>query len=175
MASNLNLVTLGQELCYHTHHHLRNLILRLFRFRDVCTLFENLTIGDYECSDCISGKKQDLETCMCDQKEGECLFNNDNFITWAHSESELDCFLVCSAMKDCKYYNWFSSENEEIHQQCLLLSSCDSVDSCTSGTYILLNLLWNVVLSKKLLYNFILFKPVQLKIKYFTGSNKQPF
>ena len=115
-------------------YHLHNLILTLFRFKDVCTLFENLATGDYECSDCISGEKQDLETCICDQKEGECSINDDNLITWAHSESELDCFLVCSAMKDCKYYNWFSSDNEEIHQQCLLLSSCESVDSCTSGT-----------------------------------------
>ena len=138
MASNLHQVTLAdpqKAMTFRARIMLSTVtLLTLFRFRDVCTLFENLTIGDYECSDCISGEKQDLETCICDQKEGECLINNDNFITWAHSESELDCFLVCLAMKDCNYYNWFSSENEEIHQQCLLLSSCDSVDSCTSGT-----------------------------------------
>ena len=105
------------------------------RFKDVCTLFDNLD-GDYECTDCISGQKDDLETCICEQKEGQCEINDNNFITAYHSESELDCFLECSAMNVCKYYTWFSSENEEIHQQCLFFSSCESIQSCSSGCFV---------------------------------------
>ena len=51
----------------------------------------------------------------------------------SHSESEFDCFLKCSAIKECKYYTWFSLQNEEVRQECLLFSSCDSVDSCSTG------------------------------------------
>merc|ERR1712156_964527 len=104
------------------------------RFKNVCTLFKTLE-QEYECSDCISGIKPDLETCTCEQKNGQCSIS-DNFIAASHSESEFDCFLKCSAIKECKYYTWFSLQNEEVRQECLLFSSCDSVDSCSIGCYI---------------------------------------
>ena len=62
------------------------------RFKDVCTLFETLD-DEYECTDCISGTKTDLDTCICDQKSGQCSIDDANFIAATHSESEFDCFL----------------------------------------------------------------------------------
>merc|ERR1712241_1543996 len=75
------------------------------------------------------------ETCTCEPKSGQCSIS-DNFISAVHSESEFDCFLKCSANKECKYYTWFSMENEAIHQECLFFSNCDSVDPCSAGCYI---------------------------------------
>merc|ERR1712241_1392354 len=105
------------------------------RFKDVCTLFETLD-DEYECLDCISGTKADLETCICDQKSGQCSIEDANFIDASHSESEFDRFLKCSAIKDCKYYTWFSLENEEVHQECLFFSTCETVESCSVGCFV---------------------------------------
>merc|ERR1719270_2178869 len=65
------------------------------RFKNVCTLFETLE-EEYECSNCISGIRPDLDTCTCDQKNGQCSISDNNLIAASHSESEFDCFLKCS-------------------------------------------------------------------------------
>merc|ERR1712008_414740 len=60
----------------------------------------------------------------------------NNLLSATHSESEFDCFLQCSATEQCKYYTWFSLENEEVHQECLFFSTCESVESCSNGCYV---------------------------------------
>merc|ERR1711971_204086 len=105
------------------------------RSKNVCTLFVTLE-DEYECSDCISGTKADLDTCICDQMSGQCKIGENNLIAATHSESEFDCFLQCSAIEQCKYYTWFSLENEEVHQECLFFSTCESVESCSNGCYV---------------------------------------
>merc|ERR1719270_412181 len=105
------------------------------RFENVCTLFETLK-DEYECSGCISGTKADLDTCICDQMSGQCSIGDSNLLAATHSESEFDCFLKCSAIEQCKYYTWFSLENEEVHQECLFFSTCESKEPCKNGCYI---------------------------------------
>ena len=107
----------------------------LKRFKNVCILYEEL-IGQYECSDCVSGIKNDLASCICNQKQGQCNIDGDNFIDAIHIESEIECFLECSAVEDCNYYTWYSLENEAVHQECILLSSCQNVEPCSNGCFV---------------------------------------
>ena len=81
------------------------------------------------CTDCISGRKPD-------QRFGQCSTAENDLIEASHSESEFHCFTKCAAIKECKYYTWFSLENEQLHQECLLFATCENVEPCEKGCYI---------------------------------------
>ena len=97
----------------------------LYKLENVCVTFSELK-DEYECKHCASGKIEDGISCYCSQ-EGECEFINDNFLGDLKAESELQCFNLCLGISECKYYTWFNSENGQIHNQCLLFSTCETI------------------------------------------------
>ena len=76
------------------------------------------------------------DECQCNQVEGECQIKDDNFIEGIPAKSEFHCSLYCSSNDKCKYYTWFSSENEDIFNECFLFSSCQTVNGCNGGCYV---------------------------------------
>ena len=48
---------------------------------------------------------------------------------------KLQCSLQCSINDRCKYYTWFSNENEDVSDECLLFSSCNAIHDCNGGCY----------------------------------------
>ena len=83
----------------------------------------------------LSGKMSDLENCVCDQNNGECVVSTENFILALPTLTETECFLECSFRKDCHLYTWYSSTHETFQNECLLFRSCDNVESCTQGCF----------------------------------------
>ena len=67
--------------------------------------------------------------------EGECQIEEDNFLQALFAKSELQCWLQCSINDHCKYYTWFSNENEDVSDECLLFSSCQTINDCNGGCY----------------------------------------
>ena len=59
----------------------------------------------------------------------------DNFLQALSAKSELQCSLQCSINDHCKYYTWFSNENEDVSDECLLFSSCQTINDCNGGCY----------------------------------------
>ena len=72
------------------------------RFKNVCALFETLE-EEYECSGCIRGKKPDLDTCTCDQKNGQCSISDNNFIAG-------DLYLIKTFFRTYQPYDFESFE-----------------------------------------------------------------
>ena len=105
----------------------------LNKLKDVCVLFSSLT-DSYECESCIGGKLDDGITCFCSQ-EGECIFTDDNYLGDSKAESEIECFNKCLEMSECNYYTWYNSENEQIHNDCLLFTTCETIQPCNSGCF----------------------------------------
>ena len=60
------------------------------------------------------------------------IFIKDNFIDGFAAKTSFDCFLACIDLEECSYYTWYSSENAEFHEICVLFSRCD-VFSETEG------------------------------------------
>ena len=48
----------------------------------------------------------------------------------------MQCWLQCSINDRCKYYTWFSNENEDVSDECLLFSSCQTINECNGGCYV---------------------------------------
>ena len=118
----------GQALTYFgIHEH--------SRFDQVCIIFEKLD-GERSCTNCISVKGDIANNnCHCNQVEGECQIDENNFLQALFAESELQCWLQCSINDHCKYYTWFSDENEDVSDECLLFSSCKAINDCNGGCY----------------------------------------
>ena len=118
----------GQALTYFGNH-------EHSRFDQVCIIFETLD-GERSCTNCISVKGDIANNnCHCNQVEGECQIDENNFLQALFAESELQCWLQCSINDHCKYYTWFSDENEDVSDECLLFSSCKAINDCNGGCY----------------------------------------
>ena len=65
----------------------------LNKLQDVCILFEAQE-NQYNCENCLSGLVENGISCYCSQ-EGECLFDENNYLGDMFANSELDCFLEC--------------------------------------------------------------------------------
>ena len=65
------------------------------RLSNVCVLFKDLDL-EHDCKNCISGKMSDLENCICDQNNEECVVSTENFILAIPTLTETECFLECS-------------------------------------------------------------------------------
>ena len=98
------------------------------RLSNVFVLFKGLE-NEHDCKNCISGKMSDLENCVCDQNNGECVVSTENFILAIPTLTETGCFLECSLRNDCRFYTWYSSDYEVFQNECLLFRSCDNVES----------------------------------------------
>ena len=57
-------------------------------------------------------------------------FNGVKFAT-----SEFQCWLNCVSNEACKYYTWYSLDNEDISNECFEFDSCDTVNQCNEGCY----------------------------------------
>ena len=118
----------GQGLTYFGNH-------EDSRFDQVCIIFGKLD-GERSCTNCLSIKGDYTnDNCLCNQVEGECQIEEDNFLQALSAKSELQCWLQCSINDHCKYYTWFSNENEDVSDECLLFSSCQTINDCNGGCY----------------------------------------
>ena len=107
-----------------------------YRFDKVCIIFGNLD-GERSCTNCISIKGDYTNNnCRCNQLEGECQIEEDNFLQALLAKSEFECWLQCSINDHCNYYTWFSPENEDVSDECLLFSSCQTINECNGGCYV---------------------------------------
>ena len=43
------------------------------------------------------------------------------------------CARQCSAIDGCEYYTWLNKDHDTFYEECLLFSSCDSVNQCNQG------------------------------------------
>ena len=119
----------GQALTYFGNH-------EDSRFDQVCIIFGKLD-GERSCTNCLSIKGDYTnDNCLCNQVEGECQIEEDNFLQALSAKSELQCSLQCSINDRCKYYTWFSNENEDVSDECLLFSSCQTINECNGGCYV---------------------------------------
>ena len=76
-----------------------------------------------------------LEDCLYVHWEyEECALTENNFIGAIGTKTEIGCFLECSLHYDCKYYTYYSTENANFQEECLLYSSLDVLTECT-GCY----------------------------------------
>ena len=119
----------GQALTYFGNH-------EHSRFDQVCIIFGKLD-GIRSCTDCISvkGDNANDNNCHCNKVEGECQIEEDNFLQALFAKSKLQCWLQCSINDHCKYYTWFSNENEDVSDECLLFSSCQTINDYNGGCY----------------------------------------
>ena len=104
------------------------------RLENVCILFSSLD-DPYDCENCASNKFEDGFACFCIE-EGECSVSNDNYLGDSFASSNQDCYHQCSSHPGCNFYTYYDSSNEQVHDQCVLLSSCSSKTSCGSGCHI---------------------------------------
>ena len=65
--------------------------------------------------------------------EGECQIEENNLLQALLAKSEFQFWLECSINDGCKYYTWFSAENEVLPHECLLFSMCQNVNECNGG------------------------------------------
>ena len=50
-----------------------------------------------------------------------------------HAKSEAECISQCSAQVGCNHYTWYSKDSQTISEACLFFSSCNNLESCSSG------------------------------------------
>jgi len=98
-------------------------------YKDICIIFGELN-GKQSCKNCSSFKQNG--NCVYDQQQGECEITEDNFISASYAESEVECYIQCLAVDGCDYYTWLSKGNDINYDQCLLFSSCDTVNLCVN-------------------------------------------
>ena len=100
---------------------------------NLCILFESLQ-DPYECKDCISGSfSGDIQDCLCDETEGECILTNQNFLGGKYGHSSIECFVECLILDSCNFYTFFGIESENVKNQCLFFTTCDEI-SVSSGS-----------------------------------------
>ena len=86
----------------------------------------------YDCKNCISGNPTAIEDCTCGKESAACVTNESIMITALFSQSQGDCILHCFANEKCSTYTWYSEDNEEIQNTCVLYSSCNEKEYCNS-------------------------------------------
>ena len=59
----------------------------------------------------------------------------NNFIAANPSKTEFGCIVECSITSGCQDYTWYSSENDNFQDECILYSSCDTLEPCQKGCY----------------------------------------
>ena len=106
----------------------------LHPLNNLCILFHS-TIDEYECAHCQGGLIKDIESCACNKQNTACFSSPENLLNVTFSTSENDCVLKCISLDGCSDYTWFDDKNEELHNTCFLLSSCDSTEVCDSGCF----------------------------------------
>ena len=102
-------------------------------YKDICIIFGELD-GKQSCKNCLSFKQK--VNCACEQQQGQCEITEDNFISASYAESEVECYIQCSAVDGCQYYTWLSEDHDTFYEQCLLFSSCDTVYQCKQGCFV---------------------------------------
>ena len=116
----------GQGLTYFSNHEYSS-------YDNICIIFGILT-GERSCTDCLSIKRDFTnDNCRCNQVEGECQIKENNLLQALFAKSEFQCWLECSINDRCKYYTWFSVENEVLPDECLLFSMCQTINECNGG------------------------------------------
>ena len=58
----------------------------------------------------------------------------NNFIGAVGTKTEIGCLAECVLNYDCKFYTYYTSENANFQEECLLYSSLDGLTGCT-GCY----------------------------------------
>ena len=99
------------------------------RYENICVIFGSLD-GGRSCTDCISLKKDFDAHCNCFQYNYECKMESDNFLDGFVAYSEAECLVRCLATDQCYGYTWYTPENEDLANECFLLSSCQFLVWC---------------------------------------------
>ena len=107
---------------------------KINRLQDLCVIIGNLD-EERACTDCTSIKVDDSNNCGCNIVDGECQIEEDNFIGVKFATSKFQCWLNCVSNEACKYYTWYSLDNEDISNECFEFDSCDTVNQCNGGCY----------------------------------------
>merc|ERR1712021_64727 len=102
-------------------------------YKDICILFEELD-GKQSCKKCLSFQQKG--NCACKQQQGECEITENNFISASYAESEVECYIQCLAVDGCEDYTWLSKDHDTSYEECLLFSSCDTVNQCNQGCFV---------------------------------------
>jgi len=102
-------------------------------YEHICIIFGELE-GEQPCKDCLSFEQ--TGNCACEQEHGQCEISKNNFISASSSESEVECSIQCSAVDGCEYYTWLSKDHDTSYEECLLFSSCDTVNQCNQGCFV---------------------------------------
>ena len=107
---------------------------KINRLQDLCIIIGSLD-EERACTDCTSVKLDYSKNCSCNNVDGECQIGESNFIGVKFATSEFQCWLYCVSNEDCKYYTWYSLDNEDISNECFEFDSCDTVTQCNGGCY----------------------------------------
>ena len=99
------------------------------RYENICVIFGSLD-GGRSCTDCISLKKDFEGHCNCFQYNYECKMESDNFLDGFVAYSEAECLVKCLETDQCYGYTWYTPENEDLSNECFLLSSCQFLVPC---------------------------------------------
>merc|ERR1712086_313451 len=102
-------------------------------YEHICIIFGELE-GEQPCKDCLSFEQ--TGNCACEREHGQCEITKNNFISASSSESEVECSIQCSAADGCEYYTWLSKDHDTSYEECLLFSSCDTVNQCNQGCFV---------------------------------------
>ena len=102
-------------------------------YEHICIIFGELE-GEQRCKDCLSFEQ--TGNCACEQEHGQCEITKNNFISASSSQSEVECSIQCSANDKCEYYTWLSKDHDTSYEECLLFSSCDTVNQCNQGCFV---------------------------------------
>jgi hypothetical protein len=99
-------------------------------YKDICIIFGELDV-EQSCKNCLSFKQ--TGNCACEQQQGKCEITENNFISASYAESEVECYIQCSAVDGCEYYTWLNKDHDTLYEECLLFSSCVTVNQCNQG------------------------------------------
>ena len=55
---------------------------------------------------------------------------SDNFLDGFVAYSEAECLVKCLATDQCYGYTWYTPENEDLSNECFLLSTCQFLVPC---------------------------------------------